>query len=133
MRIRHFAIASALSLAALVSAAPNALAQQAEAMKYCKADVARLCPGVQMGGGRIIACLKEHKEEMSIGCGKALQAMKGEDGRLRTGAFAIARPRGRASLDALCRSEPLADHLLALRPQRPRAIAVESIGAHALG
>ena len=55
MRIRHLAIASALSLAALVSAAPSALAQQAAAMKYCKADVARLCPGVQMGGGRIIA------------------------------------------------------------------------------
>ena len=58
MRIRCFAIASAVSLAALVSAAPNALAQQAEAMKYCKPDVARLCAGVQMGGGRIIACLK---------------------------------------------------------------------------
>jgi hypothetical protein len=49
-------------------------------MKYCKADVARLCPGVPMGGGRIIACLKAHKEEMSIGCGKALQAMKAKMG-----------------------------------------------------
>ena len=80
MRIHHLALASALSLAALVSAAPSALAQQAAAMKYCKADVARLCPGVQMGGGRIIACLKEHKEELSIGCGKALQAMKAKMG-----------------------------------------------------
>jgi hypothetical protein len=80
MRIHHLALASALSLAALMSAAPNALAQQAEAMRYCKADVARLCPGVQPGGGRIIACLKAHKEEMSIGCGKALQAMKGKMG-----------------------------------------------------
>ena len=50
-------------------------------MKYCKADVARLCPGVQMGGGRIIECLKAHKEEMSIGCGKALQAMKAKMGQ----------------------------------------------------
>ena len=80
MRIRHLALASGLSLAALVSAAPNALAQQAEAMKYCKADVARLCPGVQMGGGRIINCLKAHKEEVSIGCGKAIQAIKGKMG-----------------------------------------------------
>ncbi len=80
MRIRCFAIASAVSLAALVSAAPNALAQQAEAMKYCKPDVARLCPGVQMGGGRIIACLKEHKMEVSVGCAKALQAMKAKMG-----------------------------------------------------
>ena len=59
----------------------GALAQQAEAMKYCKADVARLCPGVQMGGGRIIACLKEHKMEVSVGCAKALQAMKGKMGK----------------------------------------------------
>jgi len=80
MRVHHFAIAAALSLAALASTAPGALAQRAEAMKYCKADVARLCPGVPMGGGRIIACLKEHKMEISVGCGKALQAMKGKMG-----------------------------------------------------
>jgi hypothetical protein len=81
MRIHHFAIVSVFSLAALMSAAPSALAQQAEAMKYCKADVARLCPGVPPGGGRIIGCLKAHKEEMSIGCGKALQAMKAKMGQ----------------------------------------------------
>jgi Cysteine rich repeat len=80
MRIRPFAVAAAISLAAIASAGSSALAQQAEAMKYCKADVARLCPGVQMGGGRIIACLKAHKEEVSIGCGKAIQAMKGKMG-----------------------------------------------------
>ena len=81
MRIRHFTIASALSLATLVSAAPSVLAQQAEAMKYCKADFERLCPGVQPGGGRIIGCLKEHKMEISVGCGKALQAMKAKMGK----------------------------------------------------
>jgi Cysteine rich repeat len=81
IRVRHLAIASTLSLAALVSAAPSALAQEAQAMKYCKADFERLCPGVQPGGGRIIACLKEHKEEVSIGCGKALQAMKAKMGK----------------------------------------------------
>jgi Cysteine rich repeat len=81
MRFRHLAIASALSLAALVSADSGALAQQAEAMKYCKADAARLCPGVQMGGGRILRCLiKEHPNEISVGCGKALQAMKAKMG-----------------------------------------------------
>jgi hypothetical protein len=81
MRIHQFAIASALSLAAFLSAESSAPAQQAEAMRYCKADVARLCPGVQPGGGRIIGCLKAHKEEMSIGCGKALQAMKAKMGQ----------------------------------------------------
>jgi Cysteine rich repeat len=81
MRIRHFAIAGTLSLAALASAASSALAQRAEAMKYCKADFERLCPGVQPGGGRIIGCLKAHKEEVSIGCGKAIQAMKAKMGK----------------------------------------------------
>jgi Cysteine rich repeat len=81
MRIRQFAIVSALSLATLASAAPTALAQRAEAMKYCKADYQRLCPGIQPGGGRIIGCLKAHKEEISIGCGKALQAMKAKMGK----------------------------------------------------
>jgi Cysteine rich repeat len=80
MRIHRFAIVSALSLAAFAFVAPSVRAQQAEAMKYCKADVARLCPGVQMGGGRIIACLKEHKMEVSVGCAKALQAMKAKMG-----------------------------------------------------
>jgi hypothetical protein len=81
MQIRQFAIAIAASTALIASAGSSALAQQAEAMKYCKADVARLCPGVQMGGGRIINCLKAHKEEVSIGCGKAIQAIKGKMGQ----------------------------------------------------
>lgn len=81
MSIRQFAIASALSFGLLSLAGSSALAQQAEAMKYCKADVARLCPGVQMGGGRIIGCLKEHKMEVSVGCAKALQKIKGQMGK----------------------------------------------------
>ena len=109
MRVHHFAIAAALSLAALASTAPGALAQRAEAMKYCKADVARLCPGVPMGGGRIIACLKEHKD--------------GDQRRLRQGAAGDERQDGRLRVGALSRrcSEPLAHHRFALRPQSLRA------------
>ena len=81
MRIRQFAMVSAFSLAAFVSAESGAFAQQAEAMRYCRADVARLCPGVQMGGGRIIACLKANKMGVSVGCAKALQAMKARMGK----------------------------------------------------
>jgi Cysteine rich repeat len=78
--VRQFALVAAASFALLAFADSSAEAQQAEAMKYCKADVARLCPGVQMGGGRIIACLKEHKMEVSVGCAKAIQAIKGKMG-----------------------------------------------------
>jgi cysteine rich repeat protein len=47
-------------------------------MSYCKADVARICLGVPMGGGRIIRCLKEHKMELSVGCAQGLQKLKAE-------------------------------------------------------
>ncbi len=82
MSYRQIAIAAGASIAFTAITASCALAQQAEAMKYCKSDVARLCPGVQMGGGRIIACLKEHKMEVSVGCAKAIQAMKGKMGQM---------------------------------------------------
>lgn len=43
---------------------------------YCKADVERLCSGMEPGGGRIKACLMEKKEQMSVGCAQALQKLK---------------------------------------------------------
>ena len=49
---------------------------QSDAMALCKSDVARLCPGVEPGGRRIVQCLKAHKMEMSVDCAKALQHMK---------------------------------------------------------
>ena len=81
MGIRQTTIASAIALTALVFAAPSVLAQQAETIKYCKADVARLCPGVQIGGGHIIGCLKAHKMELSVGCARGLQKMKAQMGK----------------------------------------------------
>jgi hypothetical protein len=80
MRARHFKTVSALSFAllALAASAPPAWA---DAMSLCKADVARLCPGIQPGGGRIVGCLKEHKEEMSVGCAKAIQKMRAQMGK----------------------------------------------------
>ena len=53
----------------------------ADLTKYCKADAERLCPGVEPGGGRIVKCLKAHKMEVSIGCGKAIQHIKAEMGK----------------------------------------------------
>jgi Cysteine rich repeat len=38
----------------------------------CKADVDKLCPGIQPGGGRIIACLKQNRAQVSAGCKDAL-------------------------------------------------------------
>jgi hypothetical protein len=77
----YFAIASALSFALLASAAPASAAAMTSAMSYCKADVARLCPGIEPGGGRIVGCLKEHKMEVSVGCAKAVQKMRAQMGK----------------------------------------------------
>jgi hypothetical protein len=76
----RFGAAICLGLALAASSAPSAFAQS-EAMALCKDDVARLCPGVQPGGGRILGCLKQHKMEMSVGCAKAMQAMKAKMGK----------------------------------------------------
>ena len=39
----------------------------------CKNDVVELCKGVKPGGGRMAACLKEHKEKVSDACKSAIK------------------------------------------------------------
>lgn len=74
---RILALGGLLLAARPAAAAPPADAAEQEALrKYCVADVQRLCPGVTPGGGRIKACLASHKDQMSVGCAKALQALK---------------------------------------------------------
>ena len=46
----------------------------------CRADVEKLCPGVKPGGGRIIQCLKAHKDEVSDACKADLKQMKARRG-----------------------------------------------------
>lgn len=41
----------------------------------CKADAQKLCPGIKPGGGRIAACLKEHRDDVSPGCMENLKKM----------------------------------------------------------
>jgi hypothetical protein len=58
--------------AGVLAFAPVAQAQE----KPCMADAARLCPNVEPGGGAQIACLKEHKEELSPACKKKVMQAK---------------------------------------------------------
>jgi len=43
---------------------------------YCEPDVERLCRGVEYGDGAVKKCLENHKMEISVGCAKALKALK---------------------------------------------------------
>ncbi len=58
-------------------AAPYARADDAAAMAVlragCTADVQRLCANVPPGGGRILACLRQHKDALSDQCKQAAQ------------------------------------------------------------
>lgn len=49
--------------------APQAVA---EARVACETDIQSLCAGVQPGGGRILACLKQHKDQVSDVCKQAV-------------------------------------------------------------
>lgn len=77
---RACAATSMLGLVAAVSGSVQAQGQvppgmRAQAMalaQLCRADFDRLCPGVQPGGGRILACLQRHASELTPQCREAM-------------------------------------------------------------
>jgi len=56
-----------LGAGALLVASP-ALAQGLQPGKACKADLDKVCPGVQPGEGRILACLEGKTDQLSQAC-----------------------------------------------------------------
>ena len=73
----------------------QAASQQAvaDARTACASDVQKLCAGVPSGGGRIIACLKQHQAEVSDGCKQAVaKIMGGARGDRSSGAATPAAP-----------------------------------------
>src|SRR6202165_1712495 len=81
MKVRRIANASCLLLSLTVSSvSPARAAQSAQAgdqqslaaiQAACAEDAQKLCAGVQPGGGRIVACLREHKDSLSDRCKQA--------------------------------------------------------------
>ena len=57
--------------AATAAQSARAQDQLAAIRAACAEDAQKLCAGVQPGGGRIIACLKEHKDSLSDRCKQA--------------------------------------------------------------
>src|SRR5580700_4416363 len=81
MKVRRIANASCLLLSLAVSyvsiarAAQSAQAGDQQSLvairASCAEDAQKLCATVPPGGGRIIACLKEHKDSLSDRCKQA--------------------------------------------------------------
>ena len=81
MKVRRIANASCLLLSLTVSSVSPARAAQSEQAgdqqslaairAACAEDAQKLCAGMQPGGGRIVACLKEHKDSLSARCKQA--------------------------------------------------------------
>ena len=81
MTTRHLLTAALFSLSAIALSGSTQTANAADPLSYCKSDVARLCPGISPGGGRLLGCLKEHENEISVGCAKALKSLKTKMGK----------------------------------------------------
>jgi hypothetical protein len=75
--VRRMTVGAVLSLGLALTG--NALAQEAS----CKGDIAKLCPSVEQGGGRIVQCLKTNKDQLSASCkdriAKLAEQAKGVD------------------------------------------------------
>src|ERR1700733_6721347 len=81
MKVRRIADASCLLLSLTVFSVSSVGAGQsvqagdqqslAAIRAACADDAQKLCAGVQPGGGRIVACLKEHKDSLSDRCKRA--------------------------------------------------------------
>src|SRR5574338_973780 len=68
MSFRDRSFWSALLGAGPLLATPLVLAQGMEPGKACKADLEKVCPGVQPGQGRILACLEGKTDQLSPAC-----------------------------------------------------------------
>src|SRR5208282_4300356 len=85
-RIRTMKRLAWLILYGAAAAASNARADDSAVMAVlragCTDDAKKLCAGVQPGGGRILACLKDHKDSLSDQCRQAAQQAASMSGSL---------------------------------------------------
>lgn len=96
---------------------PPAAPTEASLQQACKADYKKLCADVQRGGGRIIACLNAHKDELTTACQEAL--LKAHPPRPRATAGRLRR--------RLSRNEPPAARCAGSRSWTARATAAPGV------
>ncbi len=108
----------------VASANHCALADDAAAMAVlrdgCAADAQKLCAGVKAGGGRILACLKEHKAELSDQCKQAAAQASSLGGNSTTAAPAQPVPPATPASPSAAPGAP---------PKSPPAPAAPAAGA----
>lgn len=63
-------------IATSLSAQELSIPQKLQLESACKADIARLCPGIEPGGGRLIACIQGKKDQLSKPCATAIANIK---------------------------------------------------------
>ncbi len=68
----EYAFYQAATLLEQLSVAVNYLAQE------CRTDIETHCSGIEMGNGKILACLAEHDEKIGASCKKAVADTVGE-------------------------------------------------------
>lgn len=72
----------------------------------CRADVARLCPDVQLGGGAMTECLRKNAAQLSAPCRERLETLREEFGGGSAAAAEAPSPMSACLRDAgmYCRS-----------------------------
>ena len=84
---RSSILLAVLGFVAQVSVLAQSASMEA-ARAACSADLQQFCAGVQPGGGRMLACLKEHRDQVSPSCKEAVRSM------LQGSAAGVAAPAG---------------------------------------
>ncbi|HEY6763347.1 MAG TPA: cysteine rich repeat-containing protein [Candidatus Sulfotelmatobacter sp.] len=100
---------SVLLVVCAATAAQSALADDqttlAAIRAACAGDAQKLCAGVQPGGGRIVACLKEHKDSLSDRCKQAAGLAPNPGSSSAPGASSVS-PASGANASGAARSAP---------------------------
>ena len=65
-----------LAALTLVLASAAAFAADEPGPQACRADAKKVCNGTKPGGGRLLACLKQHEAELSPDCKAALPTLE---------------------------------------------------------
>ncbi len=79
-----FAFVAVLFAATAAQAEPGSTGQSTPEMKAarqslrqaCAEDVQTLCGGIEPGGGKILRCLKDHKDKVSRSCKDAAESLR---------------------------------------------------------